>query len=42
MLENDHIHGLTEVEMAFLAGAFFGAGSETVTFLLSSSRKSCG
>ncbi|KAJ8587529.1 cytochrome P450 [Rhizopogon salebrosus TDB-379] len=29
MLENDHIHGLTEIEMAFLAGAFFGAGSET-------------
>ncbi|KAJ8584907.1 cytochrome P450 [Rhizopogon salebrosus TDB-379] len=31
MLENDHLHGLTEIEMAFLAGAFFGAGFETTS-----------
>jgi hypothetical protein len=41
MLENDRLHGLTEIEMAFLAGTFWGAGSETVTCLLSS-QKSCG
>ncbi|KAG2139190.1 cytochrome P450 [Suillus bovinus] len=27
MLENIHLHGLTEIEMAFLAGSFFVAGS---------------
>ncbi|KAG1904597.1 cytochrome P450 [Suillus fuscotomentosus] len=32
MLENDHIYGLTETEMAFLSGTFFAAGSST-TFL---------
>ncbi|KAJ8587523.1 cytochrome P450 [Rhizopogon salebrosus TDB-379] len=31
MLENDRLHGLTEIEMAFLAGTFFGAGSETTS-----------
>lgn len=30
MLENVHDHGLTEIEMAFLAGALFAAGSDTV------------
>jgi hypothetical protein len=34
MLENIHIHGLTEIEMAFLGGAFFVAGSSTVGFCL--------
>ncbi|KAG2346919.1 cytochrome P450 [Suillus weaverae] len=29
MLESSQSHGLTETEMAFLAGAFFGAGSDT-------------
>ncbi|KAG2050656.1 cytochrome P450 [Suillus hirtellus] len=32
MLENDHLYGLTETEMAFLSGTFFAAGSST-TFL---------
>ncbi|KAJ8587525.1 cytochrome P450 [Rhizopogon salebrosus TDB-379] len=31
MLENDRLHGLTEIEMAFLAGIFFGGGSETTS-----------
>ncbi|KAG1743392.1 cytochrome P450 [Suillus lakei] len=29
ILENEHLYGLTEIEMAYLAGAFFGAGTET-------------
>ncbi|KAG2137958.1 cytochrome P450 [Suillus clintonianus] len=29
MLENNHLYGLSEIEMIFLAGAFFGAGSDT-------------
>ncbi|KAG1890767.1 cytochrome P450 [Suillus subluteus] len=29
ILENGHLYGLTEIEMAFLAGALFGAGTET-------------
>ncbi|KAG2366034.1 cytochrome P450 [Suillus spraguei] len=29
ILENERLHGLTENEMAFLAGAFFGAGSHS-------------
>ncbi|KAG1728980.1 cytochrome P450 [Suillus paluster] len=29
MLENRDVHGLTDPETAFLAGAFFGAGSDT-------------
>lgn len=28
-LENGHLYGLTETEMAYLAGTFFGAGTET-------------
>ncbi|KAJ8579865.1 cytochrome P450 [Rhizopogon salebrosus TDB-379] len=31
MLENSHLYGLTETEMAFLAGSFFGGGSATVS-----------
>ncbi|KAG1736220.1 cytochrome P450 [Suillus lakei] len=31
MLENSQSHGLTETEMAFLGGAFFGAGSDTTS-----------
>ncbi|KAG1728990.1 cytochrome P450 [Suillus paluster] len=30
MLENGDVHGLTEDETAFLAGAFYGAGSDTI------------
>ncbi|KAG1728988.1 cytochrome P450 [Suillus paluster] len=30
MLENRDVHGLTDPETAFLAGAFFGAGSDTI------------
>ncbi|KAG2137960.1 cytochrome P450 [Suillus clintonianus] len=30
MLENGHLYGLSEIEMTFLAGAFFGAGSDTI------------
>jgi hypothetical protein len=30
MLENGHLYGLTETEMASLAGSFFGGGSDTV------------
>ncbi|KIK44576.1 hypothetical protein CY34DRAFT_10983 [Suillus luteus UH-Slu-Lm8-n1] len=29
ILENGHLYGLTEIEMAYLAGALFGAGTET-------------
>ncbi|KAG1732088.1 cytochrome P450 [Suillus occidentalis] len=29
ILENEHLYGLTEIEMAYLAGAFFAAGTET-------------
>jgi len=32
MLENIHLHDLTEIEMAFLGGALFVAGSSTVGF----------
>ncbi|OAX37092.1 cytochrome P450 [Rhizopogon vinicolor AM-OR11-026] len=31
LLENRHCHGLTELEMASLAGAFFSGGSDTVS-----------
>ncbi|KAG1741451.1 cytochrome P450 [Suillus paluster] len=31
MLESGHLYGLSEAEMAFLAGAFFGAGSTTTS-----------
>ena len=31
MLEDGHSYGLTELEMAFLVGGFFGAGSNTVS-----------
>ncbi|KAG2152829.1 cytochrome P450 [Suillus clintonianus] len=34
MLENSHLYGLTEIEMAFLAGAFFGAGSQTTSMAI--------
>jgi hypothetical protein len=34
VLENSYLYGLTEDEMAFLAGAFFGAGSDTVRCLV--------
>ncbi|KAG1814531.1 cytochrome P450 [Suillus variegatus] len=30
ILENGHLYNLTEMEMAYLSGAFFGAGTETV------------
>ncbi|KAG2067027.1 cytochrome P450 [Suillus decipiens] len=29
MLENEHLYGLTENEMAYLSGSFFGAGTES-------------
>jgi hypothetical protein len=29
-LENGHLYGLTEIEMAYLAGGVFGAATETV------------
>lgn len=29
ILENGHLYGLTEIEMAYLAGGFFGAATET-------------
>ncbi|KAG2750599.1 cytochrome P450 [Suillus brevipes Sb2] len=29
VLENEHLYGLTEIQMAYLAGAFFTAGTET-------------
>ncbi|KAG0696762.1 cytochrome P450 [Suillus ampliporus] len=29
LLENEHLYGLTETEMAFLGGALFGAGSDS-------------
>ncbi|KAG1757058.1 cytochrome P450 [Suillus lakei] len=31
MLENEHLHGLTEIEMAFLGGILFVAGSSTTS-----------
>ncbi|KAG2115443.1 cytochrome P450 [Suillus clintonianus] len=31
MLENSHLYGLSELEMAFLGGALFGAGSDTTS-----------
>ncbi|KAG1899819.1 cytochrome P450 [Suillus fuscotomentosus] len=30
LLENGHLYDLTDMEMAYLAGGFFGAGTETV------------
>ncbi|KAG1766040.1 hypothetical protein EDD22DRAFT_370137 [Suillus occidentalis] len=30
MLENRHLYGLTEMDMYFLVGAFFGAGTDSV------------
>ncbi|KAG2147517.1 cytochrome P450 [Suillus clintonianus] len=34
MLENSHLYGLTETEMAFLAGAFFGGGTQTTSLAI--------
>ncbi|KAG2119197.1 cytochrome P450 [Suillus clintonianus] len=34
MLENTELHGLTETEMAFLAGGFFAAGFDTTTMAI--------
>ncbi|KAG1827574.1 cytochrome P450 [Suillus subaureus] len=31
ILENEHLYGLTEIEKAYLAGSFFGAGTETTS-----------
>jgi hypothetical protein len=39
MLDNVHDHGLTVMEMAFLAGSLFAAGSDTVRCLSFSSRR---
>jgi hypothetical protein len=33
MLENAQLHGLSETEMAFLAGSFYAAGFDTVRCL---------
>ncbi|KAG1880378.1 cytochrome P450 [Suillus tomentosus] len=30
ILENGHLYNLTEMEMAYLSGAFFGAGTDTI------------
>jgi len=38
LLENEHLYSLTEIEMAFLAGSFFGAGSDTVRWFYGSQR----
>lgn len=35
MLENIHLHGLTEIEMAFLGGALFVGGSSTTSAAIS-------
>ncbi|KAG1888059.1 cytochrome P450 [Suillus subluteus] len=35
MLENVHLHGLTEIEMAFLGGSLFLAGSSTTSAAIS-------
>ncbi|KAG1807217.1 cytochrome P450 [Suillus variegatus] len=34
MLENVQVHGLTETEMAFLAGSFYAAGFDTTTLAI--------
>ncbi|KAG1750230.1 cytochrome P450 [Suillus lakei] len=34
MLENVQLHGMTEMEMAFLAGGFFSAGFDTTTMAI--------
>ncbi|KAG2153382.1 cytochrome P450 [Suillus clintonianus] len=34
LLENKQLHGLTETEMAFLSGTFFGAGSDTTALVM--------
>ncbi|KAG1742506.1 cytochrome P450 [Suillus lakei] len=34
MLENKPLHGLTDLEMAFLSGTFFGAGSDTTSAVM--------
>ncbi|KAG1744389.1 cytochrome P450 [Suillus lakei] len=34
MLENSHLYGMTETEMAFLAGAFFGGGTQTTSLAI--------
>ncbi|KAG1718603.1 cytochrome P450 [Suillus lakei] len=34
MLQNAQLHGLTETEMAFLAGSFFAAGFDTTTIAI--------
>ncbi|KAG2366030.1 cytochrome P450 [Suillus spraguei] len=34
MLENEHLYGLTEIEMAYLAGGLFGAGTETTAIAI--------
>ncbi|KAG1845716.1 cytochrome P450 [Suillus subalutaceus] len=35
ILENGHLYGLTETEMAYLAGSFFGAGIKTTAVAIS-------
>ncbi|KAG1877308.1 cytochrome P450 [Suillus subluteus] len=35
ILENGHLYDLTETEMAYLAGSFFGAGTETTAVAIS-------
>ncbi|KAG1732084.1 cytochrome P450 [Suillus occidentalis] len=34
VLENEHLYGFTDIEMAYLAGAFFGAGTETTAMAI--------
>ncbi|KAG2133748.1 cytochrome P450 [Suillus clintonianus] len=34
MLENESVYGLSEIEMAYLAGAFFGAGAATTAIAI--------
>ncbi|KAG1735462.1 cytochrome P450 [Suillus occidentalis] len=34
ILENERLYGFTEIEMAYLAGAFFGAGTETTAMAI--------
>ncbi|KIK41434.1 hypothetical protein CY34DRAFT_761792 [Suillus luteus UH-Slu-Lm8-n1] len=34
ILENEHLYGFTEIQMAYLAGAFFGAGTETTAMAI--------
>ncbi|KAG2135100.1 cytochrome P450 [Suillus clintonianus] len=34
MLENSHLYGMTETEMAYLSGVFFGAGTQTTSLAI--------